>query len=225
MKYLSIDIETGGLDPEDSILELGMVWDDLEKGVNDYEACRIVMIPTDVIAITPYCCRMHRDLIDEIVEVQQADWWKNEMEGSTWARIGASEEESITGWTTYYVKQGFGYQAFAAALNIMEVPWKDQSIILAGKNIGLFDIPRLELHGWFSPNGMEDTDPPFRYKQRVLDPAMLFLRSSDEVPPSLSECIERAGLASFAPHKGIEEAIIVADLIRIGLSVVPPQCT
>jgi oligoribonuclease len=71
MKYLSIDIETTGLDPEKhQILEFAAVYDDLENPIP------IEQLPTfsrriywDDLIINQYCLELHQQLLQEINDV------------------------------------------------------------------------------------------------------------------------------------------------------------
>lgn len=53
--------------------------------------------------------------------------------------------------------------------------------------------------------------PEFHY--RSIDPTILYMRPTDSVPPSLSTCLERAGLSSGDDHRALDDAWSVAQLI------------
>ncbi len=69
MKYLSIDIETTGLDPEKhQILEFAAVLDDLEnpQPLNELPTFHR-SIRWDDYTISDYCLRLHKELLDDIL--------------------------------------------------------------------------------------------------------------------------------------------------------------
>lgn len=82
-------------------------------------------------------------------------------------------------------------------------PFATPKIVAAGKNFGSFDRQFLKITG---------IDPMFHY--RSLDPAMLYLLPEDTVPPSLSECLKRAGMPSEVTHNALVDAQQVIALLR-----------
>ena len=70
MKYISIDIETTGLDPEKhQILEFAAAYDDLENPVPIEQLPTFVRrIYWDDLVINRYCLKLHRGLLKEIAE-------------------------------------------------------------------------------------------------------------------------------------------------------------
>ena len=88
--------------------------------------------------------------------------------------------------------------------------YKDQSTIefvAAGKNFSGFDLQFLKrIPSW----GIN-----VRPRHRVLDPAILYFDSLyDEVPPSLSICLKRAGLDPFVKHDAVDDAMNVIRVLR-----------
>lgn len=69
MKYVSIDIETTGLDPEKhQILEIGCVLDTLgsDVPVDELPSLRIVVVGQENFIINPFCLSLHHALLQEI---------------------------------------------------------------------------------------------------------------------------------------------------------------
>jgi hypothetical protein len=69
MKYVSIGIETTGLDPaKHSIIEFAAVIDDLSKAtpIQDLASFRALVLPGDLdeLIVSPYCARMHAAFMD-----------------------------------------------------------------------------------------------------------------------------------------------------------------
>ena len=80
-----------------------------------------------------------------------------------------------------------------------------EKVIAAGKNFAGFDKEFL------ARNSPRIADLFFR---RVLDPAVLYMRVDDELPPNLSTCLERAGLPDVVTHNAVDDAVQVRDLIE-----------
>ena len=81
---------------------------------------------------------------------------------------------------------------------------------VAGKNFASFDdkfLRKLPEFGKF-----------FRYRHRVIDPAMLFWNPlTDDKLPDTKTCMERAGLSGEVAHNALDDARIVVKLIHIGV--------
>lgn len=81
------------------------------------------------------------------------------------------------------------------------------TINVAGKNFASFDNRFLE----YLPNYES-----VRFRYRFLDPAMMFLSPEDSVVPNLKTCLERSGLDGIIPHTAVEDARLVIEVIRAG---------
>lgn len=83
-----------------------------------------------------------------------------------------------------------------------------ERINVAGKNFASFDhgfIRRLKGYDSF-------------YRHRIIDPAMLFWNPQvDSQLPDTKQCMERAGLEGEVAHTALEDALVVAKLVRIGV--------
>lgn len=81
----------------------------------------------------------------------------------------------------------------------------EKKIVIAGKNVAGFDIPFLENMGY----------DLFKYHHRTIDPAMLYTNfMMDNVPPSLQECLIRAGHDVTVAHRAVDDARDVIRLVR-----------
>lgn len=72
---------------------------------------------------------------------------------------------------------------------------------VAGKNFGTFDSTFLPF--WRT-----------MFRQRVIDPAMFYLKPDDLVAPDLGECLKRAGIERTPKHSALSDAWDVICLIR-----------
>ncbi len=210
MKYLTLDIETGGLEPEtSSLLEIGLVY---RRG-EEFDAVRVVFIP-DEIVLNAYCAHLNRGLLDEMHQVEQTEWWKELLrDGFTYGCVKPGEPEALSPWVSYYsLAGGHGYQAFHAALTELGVDISDEArTVVAGKNVAGFDLPFLNANGLMemAPNGDQ-----FRVHRRTLDPALGLMLPTDDHPPDLATCLERADLPPVdGAHTAVADALAVDSLI------------
>ena len=82
-----------------------------------------------------------------------------------------------------------------------------RKIVAAGKNFHGFDRPFLE-------SARFPVRQVFHY--RSLDPAAFFLEPDDVEPPSLQECLKRAGLeGKFVAHDVLDDARAVDALLEV----------
>jgi len=208
MKVLSIDVETGGLTPETSLIEIGMVYADLDDPGAETPCARIVFMHENLI-ITPYCCGLHTDLLNEIAKVHNAEWWMETVEeGYSYATVRAGEPEALSEHTTTYVTPEGGDKAMRQTLDLLEVDnWREQPVVIAGKS-PVFDV------GFLLANKCLEE---LRYHRRLMDPAILYAYPSDEVPPDLQTCLDRAAMTYTVSHTAVEDARVVVYLLRKGL--------
>jgi len=194
MKYVSIDIETTGLDPLDhQVIEFGAVIEDTE---NPLQICGLpsfrALIKHDRIDISPFCLKMHMDtgLLEELTKRQKErpKTWHDFIDGTH-----ICQPSALTPIFKRFLKSN-GIDP-------------DLRVIVAGKNFNGFDrlfLDRLPL--------------AINYHHRVLDPMPLFVRPGDKEPPNLAECAKRAGVEfkGTGYHTAVSDAIMVVELLRKG---------
>lgn len=191
MKYISIDIETTGLNPlENDILEIGAYIEDTETQLPRNQ------LPTFHAYIwkenyrgNAFALQMNHHILKKILELK---------ERSDWSVLSEPE----------YVSSRF-YQF----LNYHKDLWSkeqfnggDGPFMIAGKNVAGFDLPFLnQLPNWGR----------LKFHRRVLDPAILYFDPmKDEVPPDLKTCKQRVGLPELVTHAALDDAWDVISLIR-----------
>lgn len=191
MRYVSIDIETTGLDPErHQVLSFAAVVDDLSnplplKKLPRFERC----LYHETIVGDPVALEMNAGLIAMLAK-------KGEQ------RDGVVRPEML--WKHFFdwLRQ-----------HSLTVP-----IIIAGKNVSGFDVPFLKrmvpnpenspyLQGWRNA---------FHYQ--TLDPGSMFVRADDTSPPSLAECARRAGATVMPDHTALNDALCVVECVRAGVT-------
>jgi hypothetical protein len=193
MRYVSIDIETTGLDPDKcQIIELAAVIDDLVTPFEELPKFRyLVKEPT--YRGEPYAFSMHAPLFREIAT--SIDPCCREY-GSDVTKVARSENLLTTSLAEWLNSHGVTSNLFLAA----------------GKNFAGFDarfmrrLPRADLFTW---------------EHRVLDPGPLYMLPTDTIVPSTNTCIERAEMQGMEahnipgdPHTALYDALMVCALIR-----------
>lgn len=190
MQYVSIDIETLGLDPAccDTI-EFGAVIEDTSDW-KDFEAlptfhCYLTK-PRNIYKGDAYAMAMHQKILK---------------------RIGDREE----GYS--YVPGDMLDEVFAEWLEDNHLLEEDENrpnhkkpIVVAGKNFDRFDLRFLEVLGFGRKVIM---------RHRTIDPgSMYFDPQNDEVPPGLEDCLLRAGIEKEVNHTAVEDALDVIKCVR-----------
>ncbi len=190
MKYISIDIETSGLDPDNcQIIEFGAVIDDMETPLEKCPTFRY-RVKANHYRGEPYALAMHKEFFEEIGKVDgYAYTGPNDLVGGE------------CGLPSY----------FARWLQSHGVRPKD--FTAAGKNFAEFDAQFIRklpaFHNWES----------FKWRHAILDPGPLYVLSTDVKVPDMAECVERAGGLDLydipgKPHSAVYDATVVCALLR-----------
>ncbi|KKN26495.1 hypothetical protein LCGC14_0874110 [marine sediment metagenome] len=179
MKYVSVDLETTGLNPETcQVLEIGAVAQEL--GGDELGRFHIILM-YDELHGSPFALNMNQRLLKDMTK-----------EGHT------PEYD----WDDFYE----WLRKFKCGLQ------NPHGIIAAGKNFSGFDLPFIEAA---APQVAR------QFFRRVLDPAILYMKVGDEIPPSQATCLERAGLADVVTHNAVDDAAQVRDLIEYHFNINP----
>lgn len=213
MIYVSIDIETSGLDHEKNcILSIGAIIEDTEKKL-PYEECpkfNAVILQREIVG-SPRALTMNKGLIAMIGEY---------LEGNDETRFNM---DTILNYSFYekedVVKEFFKFLVSNDVINIEWTnDWKDGkvdinsntrpvTINVAGKNFGTFDKLFLQQLPWWQKL--------IRTRQRVLDPAILCVDwKNDKSLPSLTTCKERTNISGEVTHDALEDAWDVIEVLR-----------
>lgn len=213
MIYVSIDIETSGLDHEKNcILSIGAIIEDTEKKL-PYEECpkfNAVILQREIVG-SPRALTMNKGLIAMIGEY---------LEGNDETRFNM---DTILSYSFYekedVVKEFFKFLVSNDVINVEWTnDWKDGkvdinsntrpvTINVAGKNFGTFDKLFLQQLPWWQKL--------IRTRQRVLDPAILCVDwKNDKSLPSLTTCKERTNISGEVTHDALEDAWDVIEVLR-----------
>jgi len=189
MKYISIDLETTGLDPvNNNIIEFGAVLDDLKELKPLEELPRFhAYICMDEYKGQPYALSMHPTIFRRIAKKEEG---YNYLYPNTLGKA----------FLTFLLAHGYEEEVRKGR----KIP---RTVInVAGKNFGTFDLPFLKHQTNFSSS--------VKIRSRILDPGILCLEKEDEVIPDLGECLKRVGVDKEVAHNTIDDALDVVMVIR-----------
>lgn len=221
MKYISIDIETTGLDSDlNQILSIGAVIEDTNNLVPIEELPKFhAIIKRESVYGSIYALNLNKDLIQAMKDHSEAktEELKQEVEESFGAKF-YHEDEVVEALFHFCYDNGL-VPVDPNFLNkqIRVVNGKTYPMLTsnmpktylncAGKNFAGFDKKFLEkLPRW---------KQVFSIRSRVLDPGVLFVDwKNDESIPSLDTCKQRAGIEGVVTHNAVEDAMDVVMLFR-----------
>lgn len=186
VKYISIDIETTGLNHEIcNIVEFAAVADDLkvQAPLNDLPKFQTYILQDHYVG-EPYALGMHAEIFKKI-----ANWKTTPANFCTLSELLPRFHTFLTTSCEYKMSDG------AIKINV------------AGKNFGNFDskfLEKLPHHGLL-----------VKFNHRILDPATLYFDpTQDNELPSTEKCMERAHIEGDVKHTALEDAINVVKLLR-----------
>lgn len=193
LKYVSIDIETSGLDRQnDQVLEVGAIIEDTSKQLSfdeipKYEA----IIKYDRLSGSPYALNLNARIIRILKEIPRGE---NEKQDYCILYNIIKPEDFALSFHTFLTSNGYDGN-------------KKIKIITAGKNFSSFDKPFLER----MPNFTDYID----MGHRSIDPAPIYIDfMNDTEIPSSDVCMERAEINDSVTHVAIEDAWDVIRLLR-----------
>lgn len=193
MRFVSIDIETTGLDPETcQVLEIGAVIEDERLALIELPTFRYRILRDSYMG-EPYALSMHKDLLRDLATMPRNNGlgdFSGELLGRDWYGFECEFPRKFAEWLRSW---GVDPTKFVAA----------------GKNFANFDAPFLK-----KIKGTE----PIVWHHRILDPGSMYVRPDDEFLPDTTECCRRAGIDSTDipgdEHTAIHDALVVIALIR-----------
>lgn len=222
MRYVSVDIETTGLDQERySILSIGAIIEDTSKKLSFEEIPKFhVAIKHPEIIGSLFALNMNKNLIEAIAQYQDTN--SEALKSAIMEKTGLkflNEDEVVEEFFDFLYINGI---SDLTQDDLGKIPMKRKgtvmvptlvskikptTITVAGKNFSTFDKKFLErLPRW---------KQAIRIKQRIIDPAVLFVDwQKDECLPSLGDCKQRAGIEGIVSHNALEDAWDVIQLLR-----------
>lgn len=199
MKYVSVDIESTGLDPETcQILQVGAVIEDTlnVRSLDDLPKFSCI-VEHGLYTGQPFALNMNNWIIQILASLETAN--KEE-------RMAIRKKNHIMG-------EGLVAKSFHIWLKENGIePNKDSptgqlAINVAGKNFASFDKKFLEkLPSWSNY---------IQFAQRLADPAILFADwKHDTRLPNLNECMKRGMVPGEVVHDAVKDALDVIRVIR-----------
>ena len=215
MIYVSIDIETSGLDPvKNSVLSIGAIIEDTEKKLpwNEIPKFDAIVLQNEIVG-SPRALSMNKKLIENIGDWLEGDTMKKaELSVQTQSEFW-EKEDVVKAFYTFLWNNGFStldspsMHVEGKLKPIIDSRTKPITINVAGKNFGTFDKLFLQELPWWQKL--------IRTRQRVLDPAILYCDwKNDTALPSLTACKERAGIYGLVTHNALEDAWDVIEVLR-----------
>lgn len=199
MKYVSIDIETTGLDPDNcQILQIGAVIEDTQNVKPIEELPKFLcIVEHERYSGQPTALAMNHGIIEKLSQLDRA----------------SKEERSSIRKQHNILPVGIVAQSFAMWLQANGIDPNPESktqqvtITAAGKNFATFDKVFLQkLPNWQSS---------VQIKQRVIDPAILFMDwQNDSSLPNLNDCMKRAKVEGEVTHDALQDSIDVVRVLR-----------
>lgn len=187
MRYVSLDIETTGLNPETcDVLEVGAYIEDTDvlRPRNELPSFHKYIFKENYRG-EPYAIAMNAHIFQKILALRK-QW---------------TEDGQIPPTLTTPEGLVCSFARWMADNNLQSKP------VLAGKNIAGFDIPFL--------NTISTWKTAFKFHHRVIDPGMMYFDPrNDLVPPDLKECKKRAKLPEHVTHEALDDAWDVIQLVR-----------
>ena len=221
MRYISIDIETTGLDADlNQILSIGAVIEDTLNPLPFEELPKFhAIIKRESVYGSIFALNLNKDLMQAMKDYSEAttDELKHELEESFGAKF-YHEDEVVEALYHFCYRNGLvnlDPNFLNKQMKIVDgIPYPilgsnmtKTYLNCAGKNFAGFDKKFLEkLPRW---------KQVFSIRSRVLDPGILFVDwKNDESIPSLDQCKQRAGIKGVVTHNAVEDAMDVVMLLR-----------
>jgi len=197
MKYISIDIETTGLNPEAcQILQIGAVIED-------------TLNPAPLDSLPRFNCLVEHEVYSgQPTALSMNSWILKTLSGLE----NLAKDERLEYRKTHNIMPvGIVAKSFAMWLMSNGILPEEANgpvkINAAGKNFASFDKQFLQrLPNWGAA---------VQIRQRILDPAILFMDwQQDSSLPNLNTCITRAKLDGIVTHDAVQDALDVIRVIR-----------
>ncbi len=191
--YISLDIETTGIDERSHLLEISLVRDDLKSPIDDLKRIYLPIKHEIITYSEPYALGMNAELLKKMMNKDFKTYTPN---------------EAITEIINFMI---------TVNKEDIDEKGKNRKIIFAGKNVASFDIPKVRAfiaqHG--STSDVKLFDSLCHYK--TLDVGSLYFDTfKDNV--SLSEINKLTGRKEVS-HNSMDDALDVVHAVRYKLQV------
>jgi oligoribonuclease len=211
MIYISIDIETSGLDSEKhKVLSIGAIIEDTEKKL-PYDECpkfNAIVLQNEITG-SPRALTMNKEIIAMIGEYLEGTNETRHLMNTHTDYSFYEKDEVVKKFYEFLWVNGYGDAVPNQLLVTSKIDSNSKPITLnvAGKNFGTFDKLFLQELPWWQKL--------IRTRQRVLDPAILMVDwKNDKSLPNLTQCKERADIQGVVTHNALEDAWDVIEVLR-----------
>lgn len=188
--YVSIDIETTGIDEKSHILQISAVYDDLKSPIKELKTIDLPIKYSVMTHCEPYAMGMNAKLLEKMMD-------KN---------YGFGPQEAM--------EKLIDFLAQVRELEGVDEKGKPKKIVLAGKNVASFDIPKIQ-YLLKNTEYLKSFNDLIHYK--TLDVGSLYYDVfKDNV--SLSEINKLTGRAAVS-HNALDDAFDVVYAVRNKLGV------
>lgn len=207
MKYVSIDIETTGLDPESNqILSIGAIVEDtkLKLSWDEIPKFNVIVLQRQIIG-SPRAITMNNGIIELMGVYLEGDIDLKRECGRKSGYKFLEKEDVVKEFYSFLKKHYEGNENDNTCL----INGNTQPILLniAGKNFGTFDLLFLKQLPWWQKI--------IRTRHRIIDPAILCCDwNTDDELPSLKICKERQDIQGNVTHNALEDAWDVIQVLR-----------
>ena len=219
MIYVSIDIETSGLEPlNNSVLSFGAIIEDTTNKLPYEKLPKFnAIVLQNQITGSPRAISMNKEIISLIGEYKEG----NEEDRANLEHhsdyVFLQENELAQKFYDFLFLNGiYPNSSFlnnhVRNVNGTMIPAFNNhtpslTINVAGKNFGTFDKLFLEELPWWKKL--------IKIRQRIIDPSVLYCKwDEDNAIPSLKKCKERAGIDGEVAHTALEDAWDVVQMLR-----------
>ena len=219
MKYISIDIETTGLDPEKhQILSVAAIIENTEEKLpfDTIPKFNVAIKHKEVVGSLA-AMNINADLINTIAHYQATESQdeKNDLVNITGMQFLDENNVAEAFFDFLFINNMCDFDPAnfpikyvnGKTIPVLTSSTKPTLITVAGKNFASFDKRFLErLPRW---------QQAIRIRQRILDPAVLYIDwEKDKTLPNLNTCKQRAGIAGDVTHTALEDAWDVIQILR-----------
>ena len=211
MVYVSVDIETSGLDHEKhKVLSIGAIIEDTEKKL-PYEECpkfNAIVLQNEITG-SPRALTMNKEIIAMIGEYLEGNDETRHLMNIHSDYSFYEKDDVVKKFYEFLWVNGYGDAVPNQLLVTSKIDSNSKPITLnvAGKNFGTFDKLFLQELPWWQKL--------IRTRQRVLDPAILMVDwKNDKSLPNLTTCKERADIQGVVTHNALEDAWDVIEVLR-----------
>jgi DNA polymerase III epsilon subunit-like protein len=220
MKYISVDIETTGLDPEkNKIISVAAIIEDTENKL-PFDQCpkfNVAVLQNELIG-SARAITINKQLISDIADYQDANIETRKLIDSESEYKFVREDDIAKEFYWWLDENGLGNglnenDGYVTVLDgkikpVINSSTRPITINVAGKNFATFDMLFLKQLPWWQKL--------VKIRQRVLDPAILMVNwKGDTSLPNLKQCKERAGIEGIVTHNALEDAWDVIEVMRL----------